>query len=71
LEAEHILTQLRTICALKGSASIDGMEVEFNTGAVYQYYSVPQAEFENLTGADSMGRYFNANIKGRYSHMKL
>jgi hypothetical protein len=47
------------------------LEVEFNYGAVYQYSSVPQGEHEGMMNADSKGTYFNANIKGRYSFVKL
>lgn len=47
------------------------LEVEFNHGAVYQYSGVPQGEHEGMMNADSKGIYLNANIKGRYSYMKL
>lgn len=47
------------------------LEVEFNNGSVYQYTGVPESEYEGLMGADSKGKYLHANIKSRYSHMKL
>lgn len=47
------------------------LEVEFNNGSVYQYASVPLNEYEGLMTADSQGKYFNANIKNRYSYVKL
>lgn len=47
------------------------LEVEFNYGSVYQYAGVPLGEHEGLMNADSKGKYLNANIKGRYSFVKL
>jgi hypothetical protein len=47
------------------------LEIEFKKGAVYQYYGVPQEEYQNLMCASSHGSYFNANIRNRYSYMKL
>ncbi len=47
------------------------LEIEFKKGAVYQYNGVPREEYQNLMSAPSHGRYFNANIKNRYSYMKL
>jgi hypothetical protein len=47
------------------------LEVEFNSGSVYQYAGVPLSEYEGLMNADSKGKYFNANIKKRYSFVRL
>jgi hypothetical protein len=47
------------------------LEIEFNKGSVYQYAGVPVGEYEATMNADSKGRYFSANIKGRYSFIKL
>jgi len=35
------------------------LEVEFTSGAVYQYLEVPAAVFDGLMHAESKGRYFN------------
>jgi len=47
------------------------LEVEFNSGAVYQYVNVPQSEYDGLMSAASHGSYFSANIKTRYSYTKI
>ena len=47
------------------------LEVEFNTGSVYQYTGVPISEYDSLMNADSKGKYFNSNVKNIYSYMKL
>lgn len=47
------------------------LEVEFKTGAVYEYREVPSSEYAALMGAASVGGYLNASIKGRYRFRKL
>lgn len=42
------------------------LEVEFNNGRVYNYGGVPQSEFDNMMQAQSVGKYFAANIKNVY-----
>lgn len=50
---------------------ISTLEVEFNTGSVYQYHGVSQEVFDSLMQADSKGIYFNANIRNSYGTTKL
>lgn len=47
------------------------LEVEFNNGSVYSYSGVPSGEYEGFMNSDSKGKYLHANIKNRYSYMKL
>lgn len=47
------------------------LEVEFTSGAVYQYTGVPQREFDSLIHAVSVGKYLRSNITGRYPSTKL
>ena len=47
------------------------LEVEFNKGgAVWQYFEFPPDAYESFR-AGSLGKYFLANIKGRYPEAKL
>ena len=46
------------------------MEVEFSSGIVYQYDSVGLAVYKDLISADSVGKYFNKNIKNSYSYKR-
>ena len=43
------------------------LELEFCTGAVYHYAAVPREIFEGLHQAASAGRYFNAQIRNRFT----
>jgi hypothetical protein len=47
------------------------LEVEFHSGAVYQYFQVPEAVYLDLMAAESLGSYFSKNIKGKYSYEKI
>lgn len=47
------------------------LEVEFNNGSVYHYHGVPEGTYVSLLHADSIGTYFNQNIKGVYAFTKL
>lgn len=39
------------------------LEVEFRSGAIYQYSGVPLEVYEGLMQASSKGQYFNAQIR--------
>lgn len=59
------------ISAIGYDADSQTLEVEFKNGAVYQYSGVPPIEHEGILYADSKGKYLHANIKPRYSVVKL
>jgi len=42
------------------------LEIEFDTGSVYQYANVPEAVYVGLKAAPSKGRFFAARIKDSY-----
>jgi hypothetical protein len=46
------------------------LEVLFHNGRVYRYLGVPPEEYEALIHADSVGRYFNQEIRTRYRVLK-
>ena len=47
------------------------LEVEFTNGSIYQYFDVPEIEYNNLIGAESIGSYLYQNIKNNYRYAKL
>lgn len=47
------------------------LEIEFNSGGIYQYFSVPQGVHDALMGANSHGKYFNQNIRDVYRCSKI
>ena len=46
------------------------LEIEFQSGEVYQYLDVPQDVHHALLAAPSKGRYFHATIDGAYEHAR-
>ena len=47
------------------------MEVEFNNGGTYRYADVPKKLFEGMVQAPSAGKYFFAEIKGKFESVNL
>ena len=52
-------------------AELETLEVHFRRGGTYQYFNVPVFMFERLMAADSLGRFFNSQIRGHYPESKL
>lgn len=47
------------------------LEIEFKNGSVYQYFDVPQALYDGLVSAESVGGYLAAQIKGVYRFSRV
>jgi KTSC domain len=47
------------------------LQIEFNSGAVYQYAEVDAHTWEDLQSSDSIGSFYNEEIKGYYPSVKL
>jgi hypothetical protein len=47
------------------------LEIEFQSGAVYQYLDVPKAVHEGLRRAESKGQYFNEEIRDDYAFVRV
>jgi len=42
------------------------LQVRFRDGRLYCYYEVPSEAFDAVRDAESAGRHYNREIKGRY-----
>jgi len=47
------------------------LEVEFTSGAVYQYEAVSPQIAEDLIAAESVGKFFNKYIRGTFNYTKI
>jgi len=47
------------------------LEIEFHSGAVYQYFDVPLHVFQGLRDANSKGQYLAQHIKGYFRFVKV
>lgn len=47
------------------------LTITFNSGATYEYYDVQTEVIDGITQADSLGKYFDKNIKGIYNYRRV
>ena len=43
----------------------------FRSGEVYRYFDVPRGQYQEFLAAESKGRYFGRNIRGRFRYERL
>jgi len=46
------------------------LEIEFKSGEVWQYHNVPKHVYREMI-SESIGKYFQANIKGEYPESRV
>lgn len=42
------------------------LRVVFHTGKIYDYHNVPISLYDDMEKAESVGKFFNREIKGKY-----
>jgi hypothetical protein len=47
------------------------LQIEFSSGSVYQYSAVEPEIWEDLQSTDSIGSFYNREIKGYYPSVKI
>lgn len=47
------------------------LEIEFTNGSVHAYSGVPQEVYSAMVGAESVGKYFSANVRGKFESVKV
>jgi hypothetical protein len=47
------------------------LEIEFQSGEVYQYSGVPEADYTALMAASSKGSHFLGHLKDCYPHRRV
>jgi hypothetical protein len=68
---DRIFVQSTNVTAIGYDEPSQTLEVEFNTGSVYQYYNVPQHLYDALMQASSKGQFINAYIKNAHSFSRV
>jgi hypothetical protein len=69
MEREYI--QSSNLRSIGYDSNTSTLEVEFNSGAIWQYYDVLESSYYEMKSSSSIGKYFNANIKGQYSESQV
>lgn len=59
------------ICSIGYDPRSQTLEIEFNSGGIYQYFNVPESVYNSLMTASSHGSYFHAYIKEQYRWTKI
>jgi hypothetical protein len=62
----RFLVRSSNIHSIGYEPKIGTLEVEFHSGSIYQYSSVPETAYQGLMRASSKGSYFNDYIKEKY-----
>lgn len=44
------------------------LTIVFHTGKMYNYHNVPMDLYDKMQKADSVGQFFNKEIKGKFKH---
>lgn len=63
---ERKLVESSNLASIGYDASTGTLEIEFKSGAIWQYYDFPEHMWNEFEYAESYGKYFNANIKNQY-----
>lgn len=59
------------IASIGYDVSTETLEIEFLSGAIYQYYNVPNNMYEQLMQEGSKGRFLNTYIKNAYPYSRV
>jgi hypothetical protein len=63
--------QSTTLATVVYDEAREVLQLEFVSGAIYQYFGVPGAVHEALLSAPSKGRYFNQAIRGGFPFCRV
>ncbi|MFT6816104.1 MAG: hypothetical protein ACJAZ3_002021 [Sphingobacteriales bacterium] len=69
MEREYVQSSMIKSFGFDSSSST--LEVEFNSGAVWQYFDVSESTYYEMKSAESCGKFFNANIKDQYAESQV
>jgi KTSC domain len=71
VEIRREAVESRSITSIGFHAKLRVLEIEFRSGALYRYFSVPHSIFEGMQKAESKGRYFSQSIRGHFDFQRL
>ncbi|MEO1430473.1 MAG: KTSC domain-containing protein [Cyanobacteria bacterium J06632_19] len=75
LEEEESFAMLPVASTMASAIGYDSenevLQIEFNSGAVYQYSDIDEDTWEDLYSSDAVGKYYNQYIKGKYQSQRI
>ncbi len=67
---DRLLVNSSNIVSVGYDASAQILEVEFQSGNVYQYLNVPEGIYQGLMTSASKGEYFHDNILKEFDYQE-
>jgi cyanophycinase-like exopeptidase len=67
----RVAVESTTLATVAYNEARELLRLEFCSRAVYLYFGVPQTVHQALLHAPSKGKYFNQNIRGRFSYLPI
>lgn len=67
---KNSVSSSRSVRSLGYDPPSEALEVEFVSGAIYQYYGVPRNMYEQMMSAASKGTFLNTYIKNQYPYSR-
>jgi hypothetical protein len=52
-------------------ADADILRIQFKSGGTYDYFAVPAEKHQEMLKADSIGKYFHSEIRGRHQYERV
>lgn len=68
---EVTITRSGMVNTIKYDEDKSLLTLTFNSGGSYEYEEVPKQVFTDMLAAESAGKYFHSNIKGKYEAKKV
>jgi len=68
---ERVIVSSSNIASVGYDAEKQILEIEFQHGAVFQYFDVPKEVYDDLMQAASIGSFFMYNIKDEFKSQKI
>ena len=61
----------KMLASIGYDAETSTLEVEFNSGAIWQYFDVPESVWNEFESSESKGKYFLGEIRGQYRESQV
>lgn len=69
MDREYVDSEMIRSIGFDANTSI--LEVEFNNGAVWQYFDFPESNWYEFRNSESKGKYLNKEIRNHYSESRV
>lgn len=67
---KHEAVDSSTVKSVAYDPAASRMEVKFHNGTTYSYADVPAHVHANMMDSDSVGKFLNSKVNGKYDHRK-